>query len=99
VTLIDVAANKKGFLEPKDFIKYFGHLDIPALLYMGNANSEFVESVRDSTLEGMTFEGVICKGKLISPGCPLMFKVKSTAWYQSLKAKCDDDANLFDRLA
>ncbi len=34
----------------------------------------------------MTFEGVVCKGKNVSPGLPLMFKVKNHAWYAKVRA-------------
>ena len=53
-TLIDVAPYKKGIIPPKEFVKWFGHLDIPKLLYRGKANENFVRSVRRSELEGMT---------------------------------------------
>ena len=96
VTLIDVAADRKGLLDPRDFVKKFGHLDIAKLLYRGNPNSEFIESVKKRTLEGMTFEGVVCKGKYKSPGLPLMFKIKSDDWYKALRDKCGDDMKLFE---
>ena len=97
--LIDVAADKKGFLEPKDFVKMFGHLDTAALLYRGNPNSEFIESVKNGTLPGMSNEGVVCKGKGKYPGLPLMFKVKSDAWYKALRERCGGDNKLFEELS
>jgi len=99
VTLFDVAGDKKGILEPRPFLKIFGHLDIAPLLYHGNANSEFVAEVEEGRLEGMTFEGVVCKGKHISPGRPLMFKVKNRAWLEKLQAHCRGDEQLFKELA
>lgn len=99
VTLIDVAPNRKGILEPKDFVKTFGHLHVAALLYRGNPNSEFIDSVRNRTLSGMTFEGVVCKGKHRSPGRPLMFKIKSHEWYEALRKKCADNKKLFEELS
>lgn len=51
----------KEILEPERFLKYFGHLDIAKVLYTGDLTPEFIESVRNSTLPGMTFEGVVCK--------------------------------------
>ena len=97
VILLDINSGK-GLLEPKDFIKKFGHLEIPKLLYTGNANSELIEAVKSNTLENMTFEGVVCKGKYVSPGLPLMFKIKSQMWLDKLKLKCQDDTALFDKL-
>jgi len=99
VTLFDVYVDSGGLLEPRDFIKYLGHLDIAALLYRGNANSDFIKSVRSGTLENMTFEGVVCKGKYVSPGLPLMFKIKSDAWLKRLKDRCKGDEKLFNELA
>jgi hypothetical protein len=98
VVLFDTAPDKKGILEPRDFIKRFGHLDIAKMLYRGNANSELIEAVRNSALDGMTFEGVVCKGKHISPGLPRLFKIKSNAWYDRLKRLCGDDQELYEKL-
>ncbi len=86
VTLFDVNF-QKGILEPRDYLKLFGHLDIAKMLYHGKAGPEFVKLVNDGKLEGMTFEGVVCKGKNVSPGLPLMFKVKNHAWYEKLREK------------
>lgn len=99
VTLFDIKVFKKGFLLPKDFLKLVGHLDVPKLLYYGNANSDFVSSVQNSTLEGMTFEGVVCKAQEYkTPGMPFMFKVKSDRWKSKLEEKCKGNRNLYDLL-
>ena len=60
VTLFDVSVHKKGILLPKDFLKMFDKIDIAKMLYYGNANSEFIESVRNRKLEGMSMEIVSC---------------------------------------
>ena len=98
VTLFDVSVHKKGILLPHDYLKLYGHLDIAKLLYHGNPNAEFIDKVRNSMLEGMTFEGVVCKGPLFRPGLPLMFKVKTLEWLQKLKDYCDGDENMFRKL-
>jgi len=98
VTLFDVSVHKKGILLPKDFLKMFDKIDIAKMLYYGNANSEFIESVRNRKLEGMSFEGVVCKGAYVSPGSPLMFKIKSIEWMEKLKKYCNGDSKLFDKL-
>lgn len=99
VTLFDVDVFKKGLLEPREFIRLFGHLDTPNVLYTGNCNVPFVESVREGTLDGVTLEGVVCKG---APDKrtkqPLMFKVKSKAWIEKLKGACGGDDALFRKL-
>jgi len=99
VTLFDVAADKRGILPPREFLRSFGHVDVPRLLYHGNANEPFLDLVSDGTLEGMTFEGVVCKGGLVSPGRPLMFKWKNWAWLDRLRGLCQGDERLFAELA
>lgn len=99
VTLIDVNPYKIGLLEPTLFLKLFKHLDIPKVLYEGHIDDVFIEKVKESKLDGMSMEGVVCKGKYISPGMPLMFKIKSKAWLNKLKDFCKNDTLLFERLA
>lgn len=98
VTMIDVAPYKKGILPPKEFVRWFGALDVPPVLYHGKPSVPFVESVRNSTLEGMTYEGVVCKVQH-KIGRPFtMFKIKSTAWLSRLKDYCGDNQKLFEML-
>jgi len=99
VSLIDVSVQKRGLLLPKDYLELTEGLPRARLLYHGNANEPFVESVRTGTLEGMTFEGVVCKGPFVSPGLPLMFKVKNQAWFDRLRATCGGDEEKFRRLS
>lgn len=99
LTLLDVHLYKQGLLTPKDFLKHFeGVLPTPEVLYTGKPNQDFIRSVRESTLEGMTFEGVVCKGGLNKYRQPTAFKIKSQAWLDRLKTKCGDDEALFERL-
>jgi len=98
VTLFDVAPHRKGILEPNVFLDFFGHLKHAALLYQGDPDEAFIQSVKDGTLEGMTFEGVICKGTNISPGRPLMFKVKNRAWIEAVKVKYANNEKLLKEL-
>ncbi len=97
VILFDVSPHKKGILSPQEFLKLFGHLHIPKLLYYGKPNDTFIKSVRNSTLEGITHEGVICKG--LNRHQLLMFKIKTNAWLTQLKQHCKDDVKLFEQLA
>ena len=99
VTLFDVNVSRKGFILPKDFIKMFADIDTAPLLYRGKANSDFVESVKNRTLEGMTYEGVVCKGGYDKKNRLLSFKLKSDAWLQELREDCGDDDVLFEKLA
>ena len=98
VTLIDVSVHKKGLLEPRDFVKTFKSVDTARLVFHGNFNADVEREIRGGTLEGMTFEGVVFKGPYVSPGRPLMFKVKSDAWKAKLKDYCKGDEALYERL-
>lgn len=99
VTLFDVNPYKHGILAPEQFIKYFGHLDTPNVLYEGFVSVTLFDIIKQSTLNGMSFEGVVCKGandKLTK--MPIMFKIKSQAWIDKLKMHCKGDINLFNKL-
>jgi len=96
VTLIDVNVYKRGMLEPDRFIELFESVGIPQVVYKGVIDEEFVTSVKKGTLEGMTFEGVVCKYTL--KGEHKMFKIKNRAWIDKLKEKCDGNDALFRRL-
>ena len=97
VWLIDVAPYKKGILPPKEFVDLFGELQITDLLYHGPCDYDFIQSVKKSTLEGVTEEGVVCKAKS-KHGIPTMFKIKSERWLTRLKEYCNGDENMFDKL-
>lgn len=99
VILLEVDIPRKGFILPREFVKLFGHLHIPSVVYDGPFNQEFVENVKTSTLPGMAFEGVVCKGPKSKryPGYPVMFKVKSDAWIARLRSLCKDDKEFEER--
>jgi hypothetical protein len=85
VVLFDVRPFKQGMLPPRDLLKHFGHLELPQLLHQGPLGG-LLEDVHHSRLAGMTFEGVVGKGPVVRQlGGPIMFKVKSQAWYDRLK--------------
>lgn len=99
VVLIDVNEYKKGFMSPKDFLNYFeeSNIEIPKLLHKGKPTMEFIESVNNGEIEGMTFEGVIGKRKQ-SKTSHDYFKVKNKAWLDKLKDKCGNNIALYNRL-
>ncbi|MCX9024677.1 MAG: hypothetical protein OIN85_01110 [Candidatus Methanoperedens sp.] len=99
VTMFDVAPLRKGILYPADYLKLFGHLDIAKLLYRGNPTHDFTDSVLEGKLEGMTFEGVVCKAPNGCTPQPIMFKIKSNAWFSKLLDYCKGNAAMFARLA
>lgn len=99
VTLFDIHKFKQGLLPARDFLKLVGgKVPTAPVLYEGKANEEFIRSVRSATLEGMTFEGVICKGGLDNRRRPISFKIKNDAWLEKLKGKCGEDEKLFEKL-
>lgn len=99
VVLFDVSPINVGLLNPSKFIELFGHLDIPKVLYQGDVNDAFLSSVRNGTLPGMTFEGVVCKTDGHKQNTGLSFKVKNRAWLEKLKTKCGENEELFKTLA
>lgn len=102
VTLFDVFVSRKGLISPDKFIQYFNtglvDIDTPNIVYSGEVTKEFVKSVRDSTLDGITHEGVVCKisgeNKLLSS----MFKIKTLDWKLALKTFCKGDNNMYNKL-
>lgn len=100
ITLIDVNPYKQGILEPEPFIQLFGHLDIAKVCYQGYVSVELFDQVKQSTLPGMTFEGVVCKAASdTNARMPVMFKIKSRAWLDKLKEYCKGDERLFEKLS
>jgi hypothetical protein len=92
VTLIDVNPYKRGILAPPKFIKTYGDaVEIPNVVFHGRVGIEFVEAVRESKVDGITFEGVVFKG--VRKGTHLsMFKVKSKAWIDKVKTLYHEDS-------
>jgi hypothetical protein len=99
-TIIDVSVYKKGFMAPDAFIQFTDGLRTPRVLFRGRMDEDFFQSVRHSTLPGMTFEGVVGKSleTVHSEGGPIMFKIKSNAWLDKLKTFCNNDEQMFNRL-
>jgi hypothetical protein len=99
ITLIDVNPFKQGILEPSLFVQHFGHLDIAKVCYQGYATTDLFDQVKQSTLPGMTFEGIVAKGANDKrTKMPIMFKIKSLAWLDKLKEYCKGDERLFEKL-
>lgn len=91
-TLFDVHVPKRGFIPPKGFVKLFeGVVDIPEMVYHGYVDEEILEQINDGNLYGMSFEGVVCKAaNPKSKGDTIMFKIKSQAWYDKVRADGND---------
>lgn len=99
VTLFDVHIYKQGLMSPQEFNKVFKHINTAPLLFQGKPTTEFIESVHLGTLEGMTFEGVVCKAGYDNRNKLASFKIKNKAWLTRLKEKCGNDEKMFTALA
>lgn len=90
VVLLDVNPHKKGIIGPRQFVKHFGHLHIPRVVYEGNFNRSFIARVRHG--EFKVEEGVVAKGnnpKGKPPHNLWMAKVKTQAWLEQLRKKAE----------
>lgn len=57
--LFDVNIHKRGMVGPKNFVKAFGHLHTPEVVFDGILTEEFVNDVREGRI--VQGEGVVCK--------------------------------------
>ena len=96
VVLFDVQLYKCPMMNAFEFKNtFFRNCQIPKILYEG-AYSKFIDdSVRNGTLAGMTFEGVICKGEHNKHKEVIMFKQKNQAWIEKLREIYADDEKQF----
>ncbi len=88
-TLFDVSAYKKGFIQPKEFIKNFEHLGIPQWT-QGNFNKDLIQTVQNNSFGWSLKEGVVCKG--VRKNLIWMSKIKTQDWLDRLKNKFGDKA-------
>lgn len=100
VLLFDVDIYKNGLLEPASFKKIFRYVETPKVVFEGHINQLIISDIRNSLIDGISFEGVVCKGKIDKKTkLPVMFKIKTQAWLDKLKEKCNGDEKLFEELA
>jgi hypothetical protein len=98
ILLIDVNIDKKGIVAPKDFIKLFGHLKIPDVVYEGKFNESFIQDVKDGKYP--VVEGIVAKGNLPHGKHPhnlWMAKVKTKAWIEKLKIEAVEHPERFKK--
>jgi hypothetical protein len=88
VVLFDINPVPRNFLAPREFLREFGDLHVPELLYEGNFNREFIDRVRRGEL-GVA-EGIVAKG--MQGKLPWMAKVKTDAWFERLRASYGEKA-------
>ena len=82
--LIDVNVYKRGILDQEQFVVEFGELEIPKVLHWGMITEELIDETKNGTLEGMSFEGIVCKYQNKKKNMVGMFKVKNRAWLNRL---------------
>jgi len=99
VVLFDLHVYRQGILPPKEFLKLFDNrVHITPVLFMGKPTQALKDKVRASTLKGMTFEGIVCKGGFDHRRRPIVFKMKSEAWFAKLRKKYGHDEALLQKL-
>ena len=92
VVLFDVNPFKKGIIGPRQFVKHFGHLHIPAVIYEGNFNQPFIRGVQRGDFP--VKEGVVVKGNKSNGRPPhnlWMSKVKTNWWMEELRRRAAID--------
>lgn len=92
LTLFDVSIYKRGIIGPQDFLNNFGHLNVPNFFGVRKWDAKFVESVKNSTLDGISFEG--CVGKSVEYGKLNLVKCKTDNWLNAIHQRyTEDEAN------
>lgn len=87
MTLIDVNFEKRGMVLPANFIRWFGHLNIPKVVYNGKLDNDFISDVKNGVHgdgEGVVAKGVNPKSKNPQHGL-WMAKIKTLSWLNKLK--------------
>jgi len=87
VVLLDVNPMTKGFIPPREFIKKFGHLGIPEIVFDGMITNDDVRNVRYSK---ELKEGVVCKW--MNNKHLQTCKIKTNNWLNTLKEKYGQEA-------
>lgn len=88
IVVFDVLCGHKDrkFVLPQQFMKDFVFIETPELIYRGNLNDSFIQSIRESDLQ----EGVICKGVERSGayrGGVWMCKIKTQKYWEKLQLR------------
>lgn len=97
VVLIDISPYKKGILCPEEFISLTSNVEIPKLLYKGLITTDLIYKVKTNSLQGITFEGVVCKQ--YNKSHTSFLKIKTHDWISKLFEFCDDDDELLQQLS
>lgn len=90
VTIFDMFLYKKDFLNPRDFVDTFGHLNIPRVIYKGILNEQIINDVRVNVF-GLS-EGLVFKGSLENK--VFMAKLKTNDWLKKVRELYGENSNL-----
>jgi hypothetical protein len=88
IVLFDVSLYKRGFIYPYEFVNNFSQVDIPKIVYNGEYNIDFINSVRRNDYN--LSEGLVCKGIIKTKNKIdnlYMNKVKTDSWLIKVKEK------------
>ena len=83
ISMIDLAPNTRGFLNPLEFLELFNDLNIASYLGEADWNEDYIEAVRTGLVEGITFEGVVAKAE----NKQRMAKAKTQKWIDKVIAE------------
>jgi len=89
LTLFDVSIYRYGMLGPKEFLEHFKYLNIPNFLGVKRWDKDFVNSVRSSSLDGITLEGVV--GKSGHYNDLTLVKCKTNNWFDAIRRLYSED--------
>jgi hypothetical protein len=89
LTLFDVSIYRHGMLGPKEFLNHFKYLSIPNFLGIQKWNKDFVNRVRNSDFDKITFEGVV--GKSGDYDDLTLVKCKTNNWFDAIKRLYSED--------
>ena len=89
LTLFDVSIYRHGMLGPKEFLNHFKYLPIPNFLGVQKWDRAFVERVRNSDFDKITFEGVV--GKSGDYDDLTLVKCKTNNWFDAIRRLYSED--------
>lgn len=87
IVLFDVSVHKRGLVHPRTFVRDFGHLGVPRVVYEGPLGRELVARVKANEF-GLS-EGVICKGQVRAKRDREQLyycKIKTDEWFTRLRS-------------
>jgi hypothetical protein len=92
--LFDIAPGdytNNSFIEPKQFVKDFGNLHIPKIIYEGPMTMEFINDVKSGKYN--LKEGVMCKGVSQDGKRDVwIVKIKTNEWLKKLRERFGEKA-------